>query len=291
MKKTLLNHRRREMITGLMFVSPWVIGFVLFMAFPLYQSLYFSFNKVYITANGIKTSYIGWENYRNAFLSDPHFSEQLVLFLKSIVMMVPIVIVFSLIVALLINQPIRGKGLFRAVFFLPVVITSGEVVKTLFEQGAATIPIVEQYGVIELIKSTFSHTWSEPIIAIIKQLIVILWYSGVQILIFLAGLQKVNTQIYEAASIDGASPWEIFWKITLPSIRPFILVNIIYTIVDLSTNPFNEVISLVKENMFKVSTGFGYATSLAWIYFMIIFILLLIVAAFFIRKERRLLKS
>lgn len=275
------------MLTGFMFISPWVIGFVLFMAFPLYQSLYFSFNKVYVTANGIKTNYIGWENYRYAFLSDADFSAQLMLFLKSLVIMVPIVIIFSLIVSLLINQPIRGKGLFRAIFFLPVIITSGEVVKELFDQGAATIPIIEQYGVIEFIEANFSHSISEPIINIMQQLIVILWYSGVQILIFLAGLQKVNTQIYEAASIDGASPWEIFWKITLPSIKSFVLVNIIYTIVDLSANPFNKVIDLVKENMFKISTGFGYATSLAWIYFMVIFLVLIIVALFFVKKESR----
>ncbi|WP_349408496.1 sugar ABC transporter permease [Pseudalkalibacillus sp. SCS-8] len=273
-------------MTGYLFILPWLIGFLLFMAYPIFYSLFMSFNKVYITASGIKTTFLEWENYKFAFLSDPHFVEELVMFLKSVVLLIPIVVVFSLIVALMINQPIKMKGFFRAIFFLPVIITSGEVVNELFAQGAATIPIIERYGIIDFLQANLSPTWGKPIVSVIEQLIIILWYSGVQILIFLAGLQKVNKQIYEAAAIDGASPWEIFWKITLPSIKPFILVNIIYTTVDLSTNSLNNVIVLIKENMFKVETGFGYATALSWIYFMVIFIILLLSIFFFTRKER-----
>jgi ABC-type sugar transport system permease subunit len=277
--------KRREMFTGYMFVLPWMIGFLLFMAYPIYFSLHMSFHKVLITSDGIKTDFIGWDNFKYAFLSDPKYMEELIMFTKSVVFMIPIVVVFAMMVALLINQPIKFKGLFRAIFFLPVVITSGEVVKELFSQGAASIPIVERYGIVQFIEANLSSSWSEPIIVIIQQLIVILWYSGVQILIFLAGLQKVNSQIYEAASIDGASPWEIFWKITLPSIKPFILVNIVYTTVDLFTNSLNDVIALIKEHMFKINTGFGYATGLAWIYFMLIFIILLLVFVIFGRNE------
>lgn len=277
--------KRREMFTGYMFIIPWVIGFILFMAYPVYFSLNMSFHKVIISSEGIKKTFIGWNNFKYAFLSDPKYLEELIVFVQSVVFMVPIVIVFSMMVALLINQPIRFKGFFRAIFFLPVVITSGEVVKELFSQGAASIPIVERYGIIEYLQANLSSTWSGPLVDIFQQLIVILWFSGVQILIFLAGLQKVNTQIYEAASIDGASPWEIFWKITLPSIKPFILVNLIYTTVDLFTNSMNDVIGLIKEHMFKIDTGFGYATSLAWIYFGIIFVILVLIFVLFGRNE------
>ncbi|UVI29074.1 carbohydrate ABC transporter permease [Paenibacillus spongiae] len=280
-----LLRKRREMLTGYMFVLPWMIGFLLFMAYPIYFSLNMSFHKVIISSEGIKKDYVGWNNFKNAFLTDPKYTEELVVFIQSVVFMIPIIIVFSMLVALLINQPIRLKGFFRAIFFLPVVITSGQVVKELFSQGAASVPIVERYGMIEFIQNNLDPTWSEPIISIIQQLIVILWYSGVQILIFLAGLQKVNTQVYEAASIDGASPWEIFWKITLPSIKPFILVNIIYTTVDLFTNSLNDVIELIKVHMFQIDTGFGYATSLAWIYFMVIFVILLLVVVIFGRND------
>jgi ABC-type sugar transport system permease subunit len=276
---------RREAMIGLMLISPWIIGFLLFMAYPLFYSLYMSFNKVLITPYGIETHFLGWSNYKDAFLVDAEFSQKLFLFLKSNILMIPIVIVFSLFVALLINQPIRGRNLFRAIFFLPVVITSGEVVQELFAQGAATIPIIEKYGIITLIQDNLSPGMASPIVAIINQFILILWYSGVQILIFLAGLQKVDTQVYEAAAMDGASPWVTFWKITLPVVKPFILVNLIYTIIDLFTNGFSDVIKLIQDNMFKVDTGFGYASALAWIYFTVIFIVLLVFIVFFRNKE------
>nr|WP_245251948.1 sugar ABC transporter permease [Paenibacillus sediminis] len=269
-----------------MLILPWIIGFVLFMAYPLYFSFYMSFNKVLITPYGIETHYLGWSNYKDAFLTDPEFSQKLFLFLKSNVLMIPIVIVFSLFVALLINQPIRGRGIFRAIFFLPVIITSGEVVQELFSQGAATIPLIEKYGIVTMLQDNLSPAWADPIVGVINQFILILWYSGVQILIFLAGLQKVNTQVYEAASIDGASPWVIFWKITLPEVKPFILVNLIYTTIDLFTNGFSDVIKLIQDNMFKTDTGFGYASALAWIYFAVIFVMLLIIVLFFRNKER-----
>lgn len=285
-RKFRMTKPRRDALTGFLLVLPWIIGFVIFMAYPLIFSLFMSFNKVTITPYGIQTSYLGWSNYKDAFLTDPEFTEKLFLFLKSNILMIPIVIVFSLFVALLINQPIRGRNVFRAIFFLPVVITSGEVVQELFSQGAATIPVMEQSGIIEMIENSLSPGLANPIISVINQLVLVLWYSGVQILIFLAGLQKVNTQVYEAAAMDGASPWVTFWKITLPEVKPFILVNLIYTTIDLFTNGFSDVIQLIQVHMFKVDTGFGYASALAWIYFMVIFLLLLIFVLFFRNREQ-----
>jgi ABC-type sugar transport system permease subunit len=281
-----LSKARREALIGYLLVLPWMIGFLLFMAYPLYFSLYMSFNKVAITPYGIKATFTGWSNYKDAFLTDPDFLQELLLFVKSTILMIPIVIVFSLFVALLINQPIRGRQLFRAIFFLPVVITSGEVVQELFAQGAATIPLMDQSGVIAYLQNHLPHAWSDPLVDIIKRFILILWYSGVQILIFLAALQKVNSQVYEAAAIDGASPWVIFWKITLPEVKPFILVNLIYTTVDLFTNTFSDVIKLIQDNMFQIGTGFGYSSALAWIFFAVILVLLLIIAWFFRNRDR-----
>lgn len=281
-----MSKAKREALIGYMLVLPWIIGFLLFMAYPLFFSLYMSFNKVAITPYGIETTYLGWSNYKDAFLTDPEFMQKLLLFVKSTAVMIPIVIVFSLFVALLINQPIRGRQFFRAIFFLPVVITSGEVVQELFAQGAATIPLMDESGVIAYLENNLPTAWSDPLVDIIKRFILILWYSGVQILIFLAALQKVNTQVYEAAAIDGASPWVIFWKITLPEIKPFILVNLIYTTVDLFTNTSSDVIKLIQDNMFQVGTGFGYSSALAWIFFAVILSVLLIVAWFFRNREK-----
>ncbi|MCL6442144.1 MAG: sugar ABC transporter permease [Alicyclobacillus sp.] len=268
--------RHRKNLTGYAFISPWLIGFALFTAYPMLWSLRMSFNRVYVTTTGVVAQYVHWSNYKYAFFSDPDFIQTLLGFLKDAVVEVPIVIVFSLFVALLINQDIRLKGLFRAIFFLPVIISSGEVINQLFSQGAGTIPLVQKYGVINYVQHSLGPVWSTPIVDVISQLILVLWYSGVQILIFLAGLQKVDRQTYEAAAIDGASPWEAFWKITLPAVKPFILVNVIYTIVDLFTNSLNKVIGLIKDNMFNIETGYGYASALAWIYFAVIFLFLLL---------------
>jgi len=280
-----ITKAKREALIGYMLVLPWIIGFLLFMAYPLYFSMFMSFHKVAITPYGIDTTYLGWSNYKDAFLTDPDFIQKLLLFVKSTVVMVPIVIVFSLFIALLINQPIRGRQFFRAIFFLPVVITSGEVVQELFAQGAATIPLMDQSGVIAYLQNNLPQAWSSPLVDVINQFILILWYSGVQILIFLAALQKVNTQVYEAAAIDGASPWVIFWKITLPEVKPFILVNLIYTTVDLFTNTFSDVILLIQSNMFQLGKGFGYSSALSWIFFAVILVVLLIVAWLFRNRE------
>ncbi|MFC5649905.1 carbohydrate ABC transporter permease [Paenibacillus solisilvae] len=276
MIKLKMTNRRRKSLTGLSFVSLWIVGFGIFTCWPMIYSLYLSFQKVKITPLGIKTTYVSMQNYKNAFLSDPVFVEKLFAYLKTMVLNVPIIVVFSMIIALLINQNIKFKGLFRTIFFLPVVITSGPVINELLSQGATTIPGIEKYGVISLIENMLSPAFAEPVTYLFKQIIMVLWFSGVQILIFLAGLQKVDTSLYEAARIDGASPWESFWKVTLPVMMPLVLVNVIYSIVYISTFALNEIIVLIKENMFSTLTGFGYANAVAWIYFVIIFIMLAI---------------
>jgi ABC-type sugar transport system permease subunit len=285
-KRSKLSKARREALTGYLLVSPWIVGFLLFMAYPLYFSLYMSFHKVVITPGGIETTYLGWGNYNDAFSTDPDFMQKLLVFLRSGVLMIPIVIVFALFIALLINQPIRGRQFFRALFFLPVVITSGEVVQELFSQGATTIPVLQNSNLLASLTAGLPPVWAATLTDLTQRFILILWYSGVQILIFLAALQKVNPQVYEAAAIDGASPWVIFWKITLPEVKPFILVNLIYTTVDLFTNTMSDVIVLIQKNMFQVGTGFGYSSALAWIFFSVILLLLLVIVWFFRNKEK-----
>ena len=134
-------------------------------------------------------------------------------------------------IAVLLNQPIKGRGAFRSIFFLPVIISSGPVINELITQGAGGANIFESYGFISIIENTLNPALSGPIINVFSEIIIIFWFSGVQILIFLAGLQKVDRQIYEAARVDGAGPWESFWKITLPSLSSLIFVNVIYTVV------------------------------------------------------------
>ncbi|MGO4183925.1 carbohydrate ABC transporter permease [Paenibacillus sp. MCAF9] len=286
MAKIIMTNKRRKAIIGLAFVSPWIVGFFVFTLYPMLYSLFLSFHQVKITPVGVKTKYIGFENFNYAFFSDPVFVEKILNYVMEMMLNVPIIIVFSLIIALLINQKIKFRGMFRTIFFLPVIITSGPVINELLSQGASSIPNIEQYGMFTMIENSLSPIIAEPILYLFKQIIMVLWFSGVQILIFLAGLQKVDRSMYEAARIDGASAWESFWKVTLPVLMPLVIVNVIYTIVYVSTFALNEIIILIKNNMFSTITGFGYATAIAWIYFIIIMIVLAIWTGLLRMKKR-----
>ncbi|MBW8351347.1 sugar ABC transporter permease [Bacillus sp. IITD106] len=279
--------RARHSMTGWLFVSPWIIGFLIFTAVPLFYSLYLSFQKVKITTSGVQTTFVKFENYKYAFGVDATFVDNLTRYLKELIISVPIIIVFSLIIALLLNQKVKLRGMFRTIFFLPVIISSGPVIKELIDQGVTTIPSIEQYAIYEALNANPDGFINGILLYLIKNLIVILWFSGVQILIFLAALQKMDSQTYEAAAIDGASPWESFWELTLPSLAPMILVNIIYTIVTYSIFSLNPVIDHIQKNMFRVDTGFGYASALSWIYFVIITIALaLTVGAMTLKRKK-----
>jgi ABC-type sugar transport system permease subunit len=245
-------------------------------------------SKVTILGSGIEIKYHGFTNFQQIFQIEEGFTfiEALIDFLKEIVFQVPIIIVFSVLIAVLLNRNIKGRGFFRSIFFLPVIISSGPVINELITQGAGGANIFESYGFISIIENTLNPSLAEPIVNLFSEIIIIFWFSGVQILIFLAGLQKVDRQIYEAATVDGAGPWESFWKITLPSLSSLVFVNIIYTIVLLSTFSENKVIAQIRQNMFNINTGYGMASAMAWVYFIIVMILIGIVALIFLPKQK-----
>ncbi len=264
-RRRFLTVTRKRDLKGLLFLSPWIVGFGLFFASPLYQSVLFSLNKITITARGRRMNFVGFNNYIDIFQRDIYFTERLRNFFANTLFSLPVILVFSLLIAMLINQKIRGKGLFRAIFFLPIIVVSGPVMNMLTQEGATTIPLIEQYGIYGLAEQ-LPRFLAQPISYMFSQLIMILWYSGVPILIFLAGLQKIDLALYEAALIDGASSWVVFWKITLPSLRNMILINAIYSLVFLATSEINEVIILIRDSMLEPDRGYGIATAMAWSY-------------------------
>jgi ABC-type sugar transport system permease subunit len=288
MAKRKVSRRLRENLIGYSFIGIWIFGFFIFMFYPFISSLIYSMSDVKILGGGIQLEFQWFENYKNIFQMEEGFAfiEALMDFLKEIVFQVPIIIVFSVMIAVLLNQPIKGRGAFRSIFFLPVIISSGPVINELVTQGAGGANIFESYGFIAIIENTLNPALSGPIINVFSEIIIIFWFSGVQILIFLAGLQKVDRQIYEAARVDGAGPWESFWKITLPSLSSLIFVNVIYTVVLLSTFSENAVILSIKSNMFNINTGYGMASAMAWVYFIIVMLMIGLVALVFIPKNQ-----
>ncbi|MBN3490398.1 sugar ABC transporter permease [Acholeplasma equirhinis] len=290
------TRKGRDIFYGFLFISLWLIGFLVFTLYPLVYSFYLSFTESYFTTStGINSSFHGMNNYFN-ILQDQRLLPMYVGYLGKMMLSVPLVIIFSMIIAMLINQPIKGKGLWRTIFFLPVIISTGPIITELTTQGAVSLPSLENNAVILYIANNLGEWIADPVMALLNSLLLVLWYAGIPILIFLAALQKIDKSIYEASSIDGASPWDNFWKITLPSIKPFISINVVYVVVSMSS--FVEpggILNLTQIHMIFGSSldvnwhGYGYAASMAWIYF----ILMVVVMGFYVgllsikRKESR----
>ena len=273
-RKGLFLFRLREYGVGYLFMLPWIIGFAAFVAFPVGWSFYNSFNTLYFKAGGFTYTWVGLDNYKGALFENAAYRIELITLFQELLVIIPLILIFSFFVALLLNQKFTGRGVMRAIFFLPVIFATGQVLMELFSQGAGELPFIDQYNITALIKENFSERNAQNLIDILSQAVIILWYSGVQILIFIAGFQTISKSIYEAIRVDGASPWESFWKITFPGMMPFIGLNAVYTIVDLFTYPFNPVMDIITRNMFSPTTGYGYASAMAWLYFAIVLLLL-----------------
>jgi ABC-type sugar transport system permease subunit len=263
---------KREARAGYFFTLPWVIGVIAFLLVPLGQSFKFMWYNIRITPKGMIYNYIGIGNFTNIWHEDPEFPQQIVTYIWQTCLEVPIIIVFALMIAIMLNGKIKMRALFRLIFFLPVIIVSGPVMNMLVSEGAATIPSMNVQSIVAAFDVFFPTSVAESIGEMFSNMIMTLWYSGVQILIFLSALQKVDPALYEAAKIDGGSGWECFWKITLPTMKPMILLNAVYTVIFLSGNEQNTLITMIESAMFSGTKekGYGYASAMAWLYAVVI---------------------
>lgn len=278
-----MKNKVRNTIAAYLFILPWVIGFFAFTFWPMAYSMYLSFCNVRTTAKGMNPIFEGMKHYVYAFTQDTYFSTALVQGITYIVLCTPLVIVFALIISLLLNNNFRGRTLFRAIYFLPVIIISGPVMAELTSNGAVSVISPSMSIVYKLFAQI--PLLGAPITYAFSNIVMILWFSGVQVLIFLAGLQKIDKSLYEVAKIDGASGWEMFWKITIVQLKPLILVNTIYTILELASFPNNGINKHIVNNMFITDKLYAYSTAMSWIYFVVT--LAIIGIAFLILKEKK----
>lgn len=284
MKKKTISLRARDALLSGAFMSPWLIGVVIFTMFPLLYSIWLSFCQVEFSAEGILTAFVGGRWYKEALTADANFIKDMTSTFQSIIFSTPMILVFSIVLALLLNRPLKGRAFFRALYFFPVIIISGPVMSKLMSNEAFAIIHPDQFAVYQVLQN-LPELISVPLCYIFDNIVVILWYSGVQTLIILAGLQKIGDPIYEAASIDGASAWQKFWKITLPHLRPMILVSAAYTIVDLAGKTTTAMHTLINKNMMNTEKPYSYSAALSWLY--TLGVLLVLGVAFLILKERR----
>jgi len=283
-KPAFMTMRRRHMLTGMLFVAPWCLGFLIFTLYPMYDTLMMSFSRVRITGFGILREWVGIDNYRDIIVNDINFISALTDYLMELVLFVPLILIFSLIIAMLLNLPGKLRGMFRTIFFLPVIIASGPVLSLLLSEGALHLP-----GNAVIIDTLMGFGFLPMnvilrIIFLIESFTMILWHSGLQILIFLAALQKMDPALVEAAQIDGASRWVVFWRLTLVQLNPMIVINTLFTVVTLSIFSTNPILTKITTDMFDVLLGFGYASAITWIYFVILVVIIGI--AVFITRRR-----
>ena len=279
-KNKLAGLQKRKAIAGYLFISPFIIGFLVFMVKPFFQSLYMSFCNVELGAATFANHWAGTVNYVQAFTLDPEYNRLLTEELGRMVVYSLAIIVFSFFVALVLNQKFKGRALVRAVFFLPVILSSGvilglesdnQLMATLAQQvEVATNGVSITDGLKEVLTTAGIGTRAyETVFELIDNIYDVAIASGIQIIIFLSGLQTISSSMYEAADIEGCTKWESLWKITFPMISSLFLVNWIYTVIDFCMRSDNEVIEKIQKVMVD-QMNYGFASAMSWIYFVII---------------------
>lgn len=281
-----LRRSTTQKLVGLIFVLPWIIGFFWFTLYPFAETIRYAFSNVRFIPTGIALDPVGFDNFVQVLFQDPEFLLRLPGFLRQMLLLVPMVLVFSIILALMLNTHIKGQRVFRALFFLPVIIMSGAVLDNLRAFDATQLSGLEHFFVYRFIQESLPGIIATPVLFIFDNVVMFLWFSGVQILIFLSGLQKADQAIYEAASVDGASAWQKFWKITIPTIKPFIFLCALYTVVHIANSPMNLIISLIQTGMFELVRGFGFSAAATWLYFFMIVAMVLLYYAILGREEK-----
>ncbi len=278
--KKLAGLQKRKAISGYLFISPFILGFLLFMIKPLFESCYMSFCNVDLSAGKVTKTFSGITNYIFAFRVDPEYNRLLWEELSRMMVYSLAIIVFSFFVALILNQKFKGRALVRAVFFLPVILSSGVILgleennsmiqqmQVAIEDATTGISIT---GSLENILRTLDIGTRafEKVFEIIDKIYDIAIASGIQIIVFLSGLQTISTSMYEAADIEGCTAWESLWKITFPMISSLFLVNWIYTIIDFCMRSDNDVIERIQNIMVR-DINYGLSSAMSWIYFLIV---------------------
>ena len=314
-KKFRLSLTTKKALSGWIFVLPFVIGILVFYAPILLQSLQFTFCDVQVGDGEFELKWNNFENYKyvynppdNLISMNKIFSVTLLDGIKDLILQIPAIVIFALFMAIILNQKMAGRTVFRAIFFLPVILSTGiidtidtgsKMLESLANaSGGIDTGAGEQEGIMSAMdlqnmlgNIKVGTSLVEYVVKLVNDIFDIVSRSGVQMLIFLSGLQSISPAIYESCQMEGASAWETFWKITLPMISPMILVNAIYTIIDTLTSADNRVMNFIigNSNSPKLFTR-GHLAVMYWSYIMVVLALIIVVALLmkaFVYYQRR----
>ncbi len=310
-KKKASSLDAKKARAGWLFVLPFIIGFVIIYAPIVYDSILYSFTKINIvTGGGFRLTWVGLENYQEALFVDATFVQTLTAGIQQLIFDIPAIVIFSLFMAVMLNEKMIGRAAFRAIFFIPVILSTGLIDKIdqqnqmlqymentssmdMGDGGAEqSAQIISAMDVQRLFRNmVIGEELLNYVVGLVNDIYDIVNRSGVQMLIFLAALQSISPAIYESCQIDGATTWETFWKITLPMISPMILVNTVYTVIDSFTSADNQVMTYIDQ-VYDQPSGNVLSSAMSWMYFIIVMLIIAAVAGvlsaytFYQRQER-----
>ncbi len=275
MKKKSVEAKKAR--NGYLFLLPWTIGLLLFVIIPIFKSIIFSFSKVTISALGVSTKFVWLDNFRQIVKVDPSYMTNLLKSLSTLAYSLPIITVLSLIFALVLNTKFKGRLFFRTLYFAPVVIASGVVLELLFqavggnvsEAGVSSDVSAGLIDVAEIMQwVNLPPSFSNYISSGIENIFTLVWSSGIQIVLFIAGMQSIPDSMYEVSRVEGATKWEEFWFITIPMLSRVIILVVVFTIVEILTSKTNA----VMDYAYNIMSNQYYDTSSAmiWLYFLIV---------------------
>ncbi len=275
---------------GRMFVLPWEIGLILFFIIPLITSIIYSFSTVTLSATGVERSWVGLKWYDQILNKDPDYLNDLFDAIKNFAISLPIIMALSLILAIILNQPFRGRIVARAIFFLPVIIATGVVIEimtseltgiSLFTAGsaeAAENSAASGGTMIDFNEILGNLGLPEELMTVlagyIGDIFNLLWQCGIQIVLFIAGLQTIPDQLYEVSKVEGASKWEEFWFITIPMLGQTILLVMVYTMIDILTRKEGL---MAKAFSLMADITYDLSSAMVWFYFLIVAVIMSVV--------------
>lgn len=294
MKKNIkFRGERNNSKLAYLFILPWLVGLIIFTIIPMGMTFAYSFADVKETNFGFEYKFVGFSHYTDAFLGNLDFTESLLSFVSMELTYVPIILIISFIIAYFLTKDIKGKTIFRTIFFLPVIIISGSLIARIFPEPMVTEAgtVIEETNALEssfvyLIIRSYSKGAAEVIAYIYEQFVIILWFTGIPIILFINGLQKINPNLYEASQIDGATSWQTLWKVTIPNVRGLAAVIAIFSIVQLSTMSTSDMYTLIG-NQLGDSNGYGRTAAYSVVYAIIIIFLIIIAFLLITPKEKK----
>lgn len=284
-KRKIVSWEQKKKRYGYFFVLPFIIGAIFFIISPMISSIAYSFSSLQVTTTGYELDFVGIKNFRHLLAVDPTYRKVLLNSLVDMVCNVPIAIIFSFFIASVLNTKFKGRTIFRGIFFIPVFMASGiyrqlenvdQLTQMMSNESSASAGSISASFVNFLTEMNLSADIIDLLVGAVDRISAIVAMSAIPIIIFLSAFQSISPSIFEASYIEGASKWEVFWKISFPMVSSQILVCVIYTIIDSFTSSSNTMINLVHTTSFN-EFNFGLGAAMIWIYLIAIAVIVAIV--------------